>query len=89
MFYARQAAINYNYIKYGSWDGRNTVLMKPHNSCFPPDFRVPAIPDNYDEQRDTISTIWVYIEKIRIIKYALLNVSTSAKKMCDFPPLPS
>ena len=81
LFYARQAAINQNYLQHGSWDRRGTPLLKPDKRCFPPDFRVPAIPNSYDEKRDGIEKIWVYIEKMRVIKDALLKLTPTASKM--------
>jgi len=80
-FYARQAAINTRYITTGAWDGKGNPLIKPDKRSFPPDYRVPAIPNNYNENKDGIEPIWVYVEKIRVIKAALLKVSPSPIKM--------
>jgi len=86
-FYARQAAINTRYITTGAWDGKGNPLIKPDKRSFPPDYRVPAVPNNYNENKDGIEPIWVYVEKIRVIKAALLKVSPSPIKMCVSPPL--
>ena len=80
-FYARTKSINESYINTGSWNGKLMPLVKPSSKHFTPSFRVPAISPDYDEKRDGIESTWIYIEKIRVIKSALLKVHTSAKKM--------
>jgi len=82
------SAINGCYIRTGSWDGKGSPLLKPSQSTFPPIFRVPAIPDDYNEIKHGIEPIWVYIEKIRVIKSALMKVSTSPEQMYVSSALP-
>lgn len=80
-YYARQADINENYLKYGSWDRKGTPLLKPDPSCFPPVFKVPAIPNTYTEIKHGIEGIWVYVEKSHVIKSALSKISSSPTTM--------
>jgi len=81
LFYAREADINANYLNYGSWDRRGTPLLRPDPSCFPPIFKVPAIPKTYNEIKDGIEPIWVYVDKLRVIKSALFKISSSPDTM--------